>query len=121
MPANKILLASSNSIFGPPFLYDPSEFGITFLWRWQGTILPLVFSSPLFWFLQVAHVGMLWAYHTLAGDEPVLDWRAAVVPSSLLTFLLVTYSNQCFARYFQLHQHCILLHGCVMDWAALIK
>jgi hypothetical protein len=112
---------SSDAILGPPFLYDPFEFGITFLFRYQGTILPLVLSSPLFWFLVASHIAMLWAYHSVHGREPVLDWKAAVVPSSLLTFLLVSYSNQCFARYFQLHQHCILLHGCIMDWVALIK
>lgn len=112
---------ASNTILGPPFLYDPFEFSISFLFRYQGTVLPMVLSSALFWFLVAAHFAMLWAYHSLDGREPVLNWKAAVVPSSLLTFLLVSYSNQCFARYFQLHQHCILLHGCIMDWVGLVK
>ena len=43
-------------IYGPPYMYDPSKFGISFLTRWQGTILPLVCVSPLFWFLMITHV-----------------------------------------------------------------
>lgn len=112
---------NSAKILGPPFLYDPFEFGITFLFRFQGTILPLVLVSPLFWFLEAAHALMLYTYHSLGGEEPLLDWKASVVPCSLLTFLIVTYTSQSYNRYFQLHQHCILMHGCVMDWAALLK
>ena len=87
--------SGADNIFGPPFLYDPSAFGISFLWRWQGTIFPLVASSPLFWFLLAGHAAALFSYHTLDGEEPVLEWQAAIVPSSLLTFLLVTFGNQC--------------------------
>ena len=113
--------AASNGIFGPPFLYDPAEFGISFLWKWQGTVLPLVFSSPLFWFLMLAHAICLAAYHYLDGQEPFLDWKAALVPSSLLTFLLVSFGNQCYDRYFHLYTHSVGLHGSVMEWSALIK
>ena len=60
---------SSQNILGPPFLYDPLEYSISFLWRYQGTVLPMVFSSALFWFLVASHTAMLWAYHTLDGRE----------------------------------------------------
>lgn len=109
------------NVFGPPFLYDPSAFGISFLWRWQGTILPLVASSPLFWFLLLGHAVIVTAYHTLDGGEPVLEWQAAIVPSSLLTFLLVSFGNQCYSRYFELYGHCVGMHGSIMEWVALIK
>ena len=108
----------SKQVFGPPYLYDPGSFGITFLFRWQGTILPMVLSSPLFWFLQFANGGFIYLYHNFEDVEPVLNWKAAIVPSSLLTFLLVSYSSQCFNRYFDLYDHCIQLHGCVMEWVA---
>lgn len=111
-------------IYGPPFLYDPSEYGIRFLWKWQGTIWPLVMSSPLFWFLIMAHLCFLYMYWFLRDhniDEAALDWKAAIVPSSLLSFMLVTFTNQCFDRYFQLLNHCVGLHGSIMEWASLIK
>ena len=93
-----------DNVFGPPCMYDPGSFGISFLWRWQGTILPLVAASPLFWFLLVGHAVVLTSYHQLQGVEPVLEWQAAIVPSSLLTFLLVTFGNQC-----RKHQSCARL------------
>ena len=88
------------SIHGPPFLYEPSQFGFSFIWRWQATILPLVAASPLFWFLMLAHSGGIALYRYSDGNEPLLDWRAAVVPSGLLTFSLDTFGNQCYERYF---------------------
>ena len=114
-------LSKPDDIYGPPFLYDPGTYGLSFLLKWQGTILPLVFTSPLFWGLQTMHGLLLAMYWHFGEDEPALDWKAAVIPSSLLTFLLVSYSNQCFARYFQLYQHCTGLHSAVMDWAVLLK
>ena len=101
VPSKKTFAVTDNrpdSISGPPFLYDPSAFGLSFLWKWQGTILPLVASSPLFWFLLIGHGVVVLMYQHLDGDEPVLEWQAAIVPSSLLTFLLVTFGNQCCER-----------------------
>ena len=113
--------SSKDGIFGPPFLYDPSEYALTFIFKWNATIMPLVLSSPLFYFLMFAHALNLSVFHFLDGHEPLLDWRAAVIPSSLLTFLLVSFGNQCYARYFQLYTHCVGLHGSIMEWTALIK
>ena len=107
--------------FGPPSQYDPSSFGISFLVRWNGTILPLVTSSPLFWLLIFIHCLNLYLFNTFEGEEPLLDWKAAMVTSSLLTFQLVSYGQQCLARYFALYQFCTGLHGACMEWAALIK
>lgn len=108
------------TITGPPFEYDPADFGISFLWRWQGTILPLVMKSPIFWMLMTSHATMLYA-HDRFPDEPVLDWKAAMITSGLLTFQLVSYGQQCLARYFALYNHCVGLSGAVMEWTALIK
>ena len=61
-----------DGIYGPPFLYDPGDFGISFLLRWQGTILPLVVASPLYWFLK--------GPQSLSEDEP--GWAALETPDS---------------------------------------
>ena len=110
---------SGQDVLGPPFLYAPEECAVSFIWKVNGTIIPLVLSSPLFWFLMLAHGGFLLVFKYF--DEPYLEWRAALVPSSLLTFLLVTFVNQCFERYFTLYKHCVGLHGSVMEWSALVK
>jgi len=110
---------SGQEVLGPPFLYAPEKYAVSFIWKVNGTIIPLVLSSPLFWFVMLAHGAFLLCFRYF--DEPYLPWKAALVPSSLLTFLLVTFVNQCFERYFTLYRFCVGLHGSVMEWSALVK
>ena len=42
-------------------------------------------------------------------------WTAALMPSSLVTFLLVFYCGNCYARYFELLGHCIGLGGAMQE------
>ena len=74
-------------------LYDPQALQLTFLFRWKGTIFPLVLSDPMFWFLLIVHVALLlWDGKLLRQDGeglPPLDWQASTVAMGLLTFFLV--------------------------------
>eukprot|EP00966_Prymnesium_polylepis_P088809 2054967-Prymnesium_polylepis.1 len=67
--------------------YDPNMTFAEVLMRWNGTLLPMVLKKPLFWVLFSLEVAMLLLEEGLLRyyDEglPVLDWRAAMVPSSL--------------------------------------
>lgn len=105
--------------------YDPQEMQISFLLRFKGTIFPLVFSDPMFWFLIIVHLILLkWDGDLLAeGGEglPPLDWNASTVAMGLLTFFLVFYGNHCYSRYFELFGHCVAIGKCVMIWAHLVQ
>ena len=73
--------------------YEPQNLQISFIFRWKGTIFPLVLSDPMFWFLLIVHVGLLlWDGKLLREDGeglPPLDWQASTVAMGLLTFFLV--------------------------------
>ena len=43
----------------PAMLYNPTEEQLRFLFRWKATLLPMVATDPLFWFLVITHVGLL--------------------------------------------------------------
>ena len=40
-------------------VYNPHELKIAFIFKWRGTIFPLVLSDPMFWFLMIVHVMLL--------------------------------------------------------------
>jgi hypothetical protein len=105
--------------------YRPEELRITFLVKWRGTIFPLVVADPMFWGLLLVHVCLLlWHGHQLAlGNDglPPLDWGVSQVSLGLLTFFVVFYGNQCYLRYFQLHDHCMAMERALWLWARLIK
>ena len=105
-------------------LYDPNALQFTFFLRWRGTIFPLVLADPLFWFLTLVHVCLLrWEHNLLsAGEEglPELPWNASSTAIGLLTFFVVFYGNNCYARYFELHGQCVQLGRTTMIWAHLI-
>lgn len=103
--------------------YDASDFNeLTVLFRWRGTIMPAVLCRPVMWLLLSAHIGFLYL-HIYQQDVvmPHLPWKLTAVPTALLTFFLVFYSGNCYARYFQLHAHCVGINGLVMVWANLIQ
>ena len=61
------------------------------------------------------HVGLLFTQRSLheAGKEglPELDWQAALVPTSLLTFFVVFYVSNCYARFYELFGCCVGISG----------
>ena len=98
---------------------------VSFLFKWDGTIFPLVLSDPLFWLLATVHA-MLLAYHShelAAGNPglPPLDWQGSTVEMSLLTFFVIFYGNNCYARYFELFSHCIGIGRSLALFAHLVK
>ena len=123
---NWIACGSENKMPRPKY-YDAAAIPLHhLLFRWQGTILPLVFSSASFWLLLFFHVCVIYLYETSdalehTGELVTHVWTAALMPSSLVTFLLVFYCGNCYARYFQLYQHCIILGGACMEWTAHVQ
>ena len=105
--------------------YEPENLQISFIFRWKGTIFPLVLSDPMFWFLLITHIALLkiHADGIAEGGEglPPLDWNASTVAMGLLTFFVVFYGNHCYQRYFDLHGHCIGLARAVTIWAHLVR
>ena len=126
LPSSQICgCALYSSAIMPSLMYNPDQESVRFLFRWNHTLLPMVVSDPLFWFLITGHVALLLRQRALleAGEEgfPPLEWSAALVPTSLLTFFVVFYVSNCYDRFFQLFGCCVGLSGCVAEWAYLIR
>jgi len=106
-------------------LYNPDDEQLRFLCRWKSTLLPMVATDPLFWFLLVTHVGLLMKQRALLHEGepglPTLEWKAALVPTSLLTFFVVFYVSNCYERFFQLFGCCVRIGGCMTEWAYLLR
>jgi hypothetical protein len=110
----------------PALNYNANDERIRFLFRWRHTVLPMVVRDPVFWLLQGLHCFMLSTERKLieegrGGELPFLDWRAAMVTTSLLTFFVVFYTSSCYDRYQNLFDKCIGIGGCVAEWAYLIR
>lgn len=106
-------------------VYNPHELKIAFIFKWRGTIFPLVLSDPMFWFLMIVHVMLLIVHGALLADGgpglPPLEWNASTVAMGLLTFFLVFFSNHCYQRYFELHGNCTAIGRTMWQWAHLIR
>ena len=86
--------------------------------------LPQVLRKPLFWVLFVAMLVLVYVdeqLHETGHELPILEWRAVLVPSSLLTFFIVFYGQQSYARYYQFYGHCIWINGDIMEWVARVR
>ena len=103
--------------------YDPADFNeVTVLLRWRGTIMPAVLCRPVIWLLLLAHCTFLYLHVKRQDIEmPLLDWKIVAVPTGLLTFFLVFYSGNCFARYYALYGKCMAMNGAVMSWVGLCR
>ena len=105
--------------------YDPASLSWTFLFRWRGTIFPLVLSDPMFWLLLGVHFWLLRKQTTLLEEDghglPELDFAASTTSLSLLTFFVVFYGSHCYERYFLLHSHTIGVSQSIRAWAQLIQ
>jgi len=101
-------------------LYDAGREKWQFLCRTfsGGTLFPLVLGSPLFWILIFIELAII----NLERDQalPALDWKATGSALSLLTFFLVFYSSNCYARYFQLHGLAVGINGLSLEWTILV-
>jgi hypothetical protein len=125
-------------------LYDAGDLG-TFraLLRWKGTMLPLVIGKPVFWVLLLLHAGLCVLKNLRqecppagcacpSGTDPPcgspyliplpkLPWSAVGSVTALLTFFLVFYGSQSYARLQQFYGHCVGLAGATMDWVGLVR
>lgn len=108
---------------GMTIVYDASELNeISVLMRWRGTIMAMVLTRPVIWILVGIHY--LFLHLHLERDDielPTLPWSIVSVPTALLTFFLVFYSGNCFARYYALYGKCMAMNGAVMSWVGLCR
>jgi len=70
------------------------------LWRWQGTVLPLVLSRVEIWFFLLLHVALVivreYTGYDVWGDSPI---SVLTIPSAVLAFFLVFFNGHCYARF----------------------
>jgi len=50
-----------------------------------------------------------------------LDWRAVASMTALLTFFIVFYGSQSYARFRFFYSHCVGLGGVTMNWTTLVR
>ena len=104
-------------------LYEASALNeVSVLMRWRGTIMAMVLTRPVIWILLGIHYFFLHLHLENPDVElPALPWLICSVPTSLLTFFLVFYSGNCFARYYALYGKCTGMAGAVMNWVGLCR
>ena len=103
-------------------VYDASELNeISVLMRWRGTIMAMVLTRPVIWILVGIHYLFLHLHLETDIEMPKLPWPIVTVPTALLTFFLVFYSGNCFARYYALYGKCMAMNGAVMSWVGLCR
>jgi predicted membrane chloride channel (bestrophin family) len=126
-------------------IYDPDASFWYTLSRVTGTSVAPVVCSAFFWLCVLGHAALLFCDRILpvwlceaqevdvlaaavACDPaqvqpylPDLDWRAIQALTSLLTFFIVFYGSQSYARFMQYWDYCVALGGLTMDWATLVR
>ena len=89
--------------------------------RVRHTMIALVVQSPAFWLLMIFHAVLLWVDRRSDYQIPYLHHNASGILTSLLTFFLVFYGSNAFARMNMFYDHCMGLAACILEWAALLK
>lgn len=93
-----------------PFAYDMSKGVITVAVSLRGSVIPLVLLRPEFWFLLFCNFGLTVAFERGLLVEHLyiknaLPGQLCKCLTGLMTFFLVFYTNNCFARYFKLYAY----------------
>ena len=103
--------------------YNASEMNeLSVLFKWRGTIMPMVLGRPVIWLLMALHCGLLYVHRRREDIElPKLPWAVVSVPQGLLTFFVVFFSGTCYARYYTLYTKCTGLAGAIMCWVGLLR
>eukprot|EP00322_Chrysochromulina_rotalis_P010403 CAMPEP_0115868434 /NCGR_PEP_ID=MMETSP0287-20121206/21294_1 /TAXON_ID=412157 /ORGANISM="Chrysochromulina rotalis, Strain UIO044" /LENGTH=441 /DNA_ID=CAMNT_0003323095 /DNA_START=55 /DNA_END=1380 /DNA_ORIENTATION=+ len=105
--------------------------------RWNGTIFHGVFSTPMFWLVNLIHGALVYVpWHIneqrrksaqrddVDYEEFVLqpiDWGVSTVGMALLFFFMVFYNNNSYQRFYALYGHCVGVGATIMEWLALVK
>ena len=80
---------------------------LSVLFKWRGTIMPMVLGRPVIWLLIALHCGLLYVHRRREDIElPKLPWPVVSVPQALLTFFVVFFSGSCYSRYYALYGKC---------------
>ena len=71
--------------------YNAGEMNeLSVLFKWRGTIMPMVLGRPVIWLLIALHCGLLYVHRRREDIElPTLPWKVVAVPQALLTFFVV--------------------------------
>ena len=103
--------------------YIASEMNeLTVLFKWRGTIMPMVLGRPVIWLLMMLHCGLLYVHRRRPDIELLeLPWPVVSVPQALLTFFVVFFSGTCYARYYALYGKCTGVAGAIMCWVGLLR
>lgn len=83
--------------------------------------MPVVLGRPVIWLLMLSHCAFLYMHFQPDIIMPHLPWKLTAVPTSLLTFFLVFYSGNCYARYYTFYSKCTGMAGAVMCWVGLLR
>jgi len=95
---------------------------LSVLFKWRGTIMPMVLGRPVIWLLIALHCGLLYVHRRREDIElPKLPWPVVSVPQALLTFFVVFFSGSCYSRYYALYGKCTGLAGALMCWLGLLR
>jgi len=88
-----------------PTKYDPGEHVLKVGLRLQATTIPNVLARPETWCILVVNIliTFLTNKQLIAIPKNFIPGTAVSILSGLMTFFLIFYSNNCFARYFKLH------------------
>ena len=96
--------------------YDPKEPPVAIFARFRGTILPLVFSSQIFYGLLAVHVVLLTINFWIVPLQPMDTEIVVGLPATMLLFLVVFYNGNCYDRYFELWGHTCGVFSIVHAW-----
>ena len=130
---------------GMVVLYDPEASFCATVLRCKGSVLPIVYRQPLFWFLVFVHVGLLVIDRYILVVEEVIDpnapprpagaswklspdsalpqisWSAVSTLTALLTLFIVFFGTQAYDRLRHFYLQCVGLSGIVMNWTTLVR
>jgi predicted membrane chloride channel (bestrophin family) len=103
--------------------YNAGEMNeLSVLFKWRGTIMPMVLGRPVIWLLIALHCGLLYVHRRREDIElPKLPWKVVAVPQALLTFFVVFFSGSCYSRYYTLYTKCTGVAGALMCWVGLLR
>lgn len=110
--------------------YDPGK-PFSVLFKWRGTILPLVAKRKDTWFFLLFHIILLVTVRATCvkkpmsteciDDYPQLKIATILPGTTLLLFFAVFYNGQCFTRYQKMYDWCCAINGGCLSYVALLK
>lgn len=104
-------------------LYDASVGPAAVVIDWRRSVLPNVLKRPELWAMWLVNCAVTIAVHRklLVIDPSSVPKSALGVLTSLMTFFLVFYTNNCFGRYFALYEKVRDMMGCLLEFVSDLR